>query len=102
MSNKREEEVLAIYANSQLKEEELNVPSNVNHLAWSLLTLAVGVIFWMAVALINAENRRNAYANNVCPDPVFKGAVDAQCMVNVHSREHWWQHLTYAMSHLSS
>jgi hypothetical protein len=38
--------------------------------------------------------------SNKCPDPVFKGAIDQQCLARVHSREHWWQHLGYAMTHV--
>lgn len=98
--NDKEKDVLAMFDKSQPKESDLFETSTVNHLAWSLLVIAIGVIFWFALALVNAENRRNAYASNACPDPVFKGAVDPHCMVNVQSREHWWEHLTYALTHL--
>ena len=42
----------------------------------------------------------NALMTNKCPDPVFKGELDRQCLLTVHSREHWWQHLFYAMGHV--
>jgi hypothetical protein len=31
---------------------------------------------------------------------VFKGAVDQQCLRTVNSREHWWEHLWYGVSHV--
>jgi hypothetical protein len=31
---------------------------------------------------------------------VFKGEIDQQCLLTVHSREHWWQHLWYGMRHV--
>jgi hypothetical protein len=34
------------------------------------------------------------------PDPVFKGEVDRQCLRTVRSREHWWEHLWYGVSHV--
>jgi hypothetical protein len=47
--------------------------------------------------LINAENQRNALITNQCADHVFKGEIDYKCLRTVHSREHWWQHLSYAL-----
>jgi hypothetical protein len=37
---------------------------------------------------------------NKCPDPLFKGAIDQQCLVLVRSRDHWWEHLWYAVTHV--
>ncbi|MET3132178.1 hypothetical protein AAKU55_002448 [Oxalobacteraceae bacterium GrIS 1.11] len=69
-------------------------------LPWTLLALTTGLIFWLGLAVVNAENQRNALITRVCADPVFKGEVDAKCLANIASRPHWWQHLSYAMSHL--
>lgn len=76
-------------------------PDTVNHLAWSLLAVAVLVIAWLTIALINAENQRNAYASGLCKDPLFKNEVEALCLKSVDTREHWWQHIGYAMTHLN-
>jgi hypothetical protein len=35
-----------------------------------------------------------------CADPVFKGEIDRKCLELVASREHWWQHLWYGVTHL--
>jgi hypothetical protein len=32
---------------------------------------------------------------------VFKGEIDQRCLVMVRSRDHWWQHLWYAMTHVT-
>ena len=37
---------------------------------------------------------------NRCPDPVFKGEIDRQGLLTVRSRDHWWNHLWYALSHV--
>jgi hypothetical protein len=50
--------------------------------------------------LVNAENQRNALMNNKCPDILFKGEIDKQCLVTVESRDHWWQHWWYAVTHV--
>jgi hypothetical protein len=49
---------------------------------------------------VNAENQRNALISKQCRDPVFKTELDKSCLRTVQSREHWWQHLSYAMTHL--
>lgn len=95
-----EKDIMAIYRESTPVEEDLFERSYVNHVAWSLMLLLVGVMLWMGVALINAENQRFALAGKLCADPVFKGEVDKVCLSKVHSREHWWQHLGYAMLHV--
>ena len=43
----------------------------INHLAWTLVVLLTGLVFWMAIAIVNAENQRNALANKQCRDRVL-------------------------------
>lgn len=93
--------VMQIYTASAPVVEELYERSYINHIAWSAVVVALGVILWMGLALVNAENQRNALYTKQCADQVFKGEIDKACLRNVHSREHWWQHLAYAMSHIS-
>ena len=95
-----EKKVLQIYDGSLPVEEDLFETSRVNHIAWTLAVLMTGVALWLAVALINAENQRNALITKQCADPVFKGEVDQRCLRVVKSRENWWQHLWYGMTHL--
>ncbi|KQZ43911.1 hypothetical protein ASD58_21345 [Duganella sp. Root1480D1] len=64
-----------------------------------MVVLLSGLVFWLVLAVVNAENQRNALANMQCRDRVFKEEIDRQCMLSVQSREHWWQHLYYAMKH---
>ena len=71
-------------------------------LPWTLCVLAVALVAWLAIAVVNVENQRNALASKACVDPAFKNEVDAKCLASVRSREHWWQHLTYAMTHFRS
>ena len=99
MSSKQDK-VLALFGESMQPGPPPFVPSGVNQLAWTLVVVAFGCIVWLTLALVNAENQRNALATNLCPDPLFKGAIDAQCMRTIASREHWWQHVGYAMTHL--
>ena len=68
-------------------------------LPWTLCALAFALVAWLAIAVVNVENQRNALVSKACVDPAFKNEVDAKCLASVHSREHWWQHLTYAMTH---
>jgi hypothetical protein len=65
-----------------------------------LVAVLVGMVFWLCIALVNAENQRYALVTNKCADPVFKGELDRQCLRTVHSREHWWEHLWYGVSHV--
>ena len=95
-----EGKILKMYDKSMPDEEHLFDSSNWNHLAWCIVVALAGLAFWLAIALVNAENQRNALATNQCPDPVFKGSIDQQCLLTVHSREHWWEHLFYAMRHV--
>lgn len=71
-------------------------------LPWSLLTLAVALMLWLAVALVSAENQRYALLTGACADAVFKADIDGKCVATVESRDHWWQHLAYALTHLHS
>jgi hypothetical protein len=95
-----EREILKIYDGSRPTEEDLFETSTVNQLAWTLVVILAGLVIWLAIALVNAENLRYALMTNKCPDPLFKGAIDQQCLVTVHSRPHWWQHLWYAVTHV--
>ncbi len=98
--NEREKAVIAMYDKAIPSTDDLFETSNVNQLAWTLLVLAVGLAIWLAIALVNAENQRYAMASRLCPDALFKGEVDAKCMKSVHSREYWWEHIGYALTHL--
>lgn len=97
----REETIMKAYDALVPDEKKLFSISNVNHLAWSLVVVLVLLLGWFAAALVNAENQRNALLTRQCQDRVFKEEVDKTCLLNVRSREHWWQHVTYALSHLS-
>jgi hypothetical protein len=96
-----EGEVMKIYKESSPVIESLFEWAYINHVAWSLAVLALGFIVWLVIALTNAENQRNALMTKQCADPVFKGELDKKCLRTVHSREHWWEHVTYALTHLS-
>ncbi|MES2298879.1 MAG: hypothetical protein V4582_17675 [Pseudomonadota bacterium] len=97
----KEKDALAMFDKSAPNEEELFNVSLVNHMAWCLAVAGFGLALWLAIALVNAENLRYAMASHKCVDPVFKGEFDKQCLVLVRSREHWWQHLTFAMTHVT-
>ena len=96
-----EKKVLQMYDRSKPVEEDLFETSNVNQVAWTLATLFIGLTFWLSIALVNAENQRYALITNKCPDPLFAGAIDKQCLVLVRSREHWWEHWWYAVTHVT-
>ena len=101
MSNEAERDILKIYDGSRPREEELfEGPSHVNYLALSLAAVFGFLTIWFAIALVNAENQRNALANNMCRDPVFNTGIDKKCMVTVQSRDHWWEHLWYGATHV--
>lgn len=103
-NNEREEaeaQVMKIYKESSPALENLFEWAYINHVAWSLVVVFFGLILWLCVALVNAENQRNALATKQCMDPIFKTELDKKCLRNVQSREHWWQHLSYALSNLS-
>ena len=71
-------------------------------LPWTLCALALALVAWLAIAVVSVENQRKALLTKACADPAFKGQVDAKCLAAVQTREHWWQHLTYAMTHVSN
>jgi hypothetical protein len=96
-----EGKILKIYDKSKPEPEDLFDSSNWNHLAWCLALVFVGIIFWLSLALVNAENQRNALINKMCDDHVFKGSIDQQCLLMVRSRDHWWEHLWYGVTHIS-
>jgi hypothetical protein len=96
-----EGKILRIYDRSKPEDEDLHDTHYYLHWAWALVAVLVGVAVWLSVALVNAENQRNALMTKQCADPLFKGEVDRQCLVLVSSREHWWQHLWYGVTHLS-
>jgi hypothetical protein len=95
-----EREVLKIYDRSKPVEEDLFETSHVNQVAWTLVAVLTGLVFWFAIALVNAENQRYALITNKCADPLFKGELDKKCLVMVRSRDHWWEHLGYALTNL--
>jgi hypothetical protein len=97
----REEGIMKLYGELEPDEKRLFSVSNVNHLAWSLVVVLVILAGWMGAALVNAENQRNALMTKQCQDRVFKEEVNKSCLWTVQSREHWWQHVGYAMGHLS-
>ena len=95
-----ERKVLEMYEGSRPREEDLFETSNVNHVAWSLVVILFGIVIWLCIALVNAENQRYALITNQCPDPVFKDAVDKACLYTGKSRDHWWEHLWYGFTHV--
>jgi hypothetical protein len=96
-----EREVLKMFDGSKPVDEDLFETSHVNQLAWTLAVLFGGLVIWLSIALVNAENQRYALMTNKCPDPVFKGEIDKRCLVLVRSREHWWQHWWYGFTHVT-
>jgi hypothetical protein len=98
--NDKEGKLLKIYDGSLPTEEDLFERSYVNQLAWTLAVIFGGLVIWLSIALVNAENQRNALATGKCADPLFKGEIDKKCLVMVHSRDHWWEHLWYGMTHV--
>jgi hypothetical protein len=95
-----EREVLKMYDRSKPVDEDLFETSNVNQLAWTLAAIFGGLVIWLCIALVNAENQRFALANGKCQDPLFKGEIDQKCLVMAHSRDHWWEHAWYALTHV--
>lgn len=96
-----EGKILRIYDKSKPEDEDLYEISHVNHWAWSLAVVLAGFVVWLCIALVNAENQRYALMTDKCQDPLFAGSIDKQCLVTVRSRDHWWQHLAYAMTHVA-
>jgi hypothetical protein len=100
MSDK-EKSVMALY-DQTLPPDFFGEKSTVNHLPWSLFVIALGLIFWLTIALVQAENQRYALAARLCQDHVFPTEIDTQCLAGIRSREHWWQHVLYALAHPNS
>jgi hypothetical protein len=96
-----EGKILRIYDKSKPQDEDLYETSNVNQVAWGLVVVLAGLAIWLAIALVNAENQRYALITNKCQDPLFKAEVDKTCLLTVHSRDHWWQHLWYGFTHVN-
>jgi hypothetical protein len=95
-----EKEVLRMYDRSKPVDADLFETTHVNQVAWTLAVLFGGLVIWLCIALVNAENQRYALESHKCADPLFKGELDKKCLVMVHSRDHWWQHLGYALMHV--
>lgn len=100
MSEEAEAKILKIYDGSLPVDEDLFETTRVNQVAWTLAVVMSGLVVWLSIALVNAENQRFALMSKQCQDPVFKGEVDQACLRVVSSREHWWQHLWYGVSHV--
>lgn len=100
MSNDVERDLLKMYEGSRPKEEELFETSHVNHVAWSIAAVCALASIWLAIALVNTENQRHALETGQCADLVFKGETDKKCLVTVRSREYWWEHLWYGVTHV--
>ena len=100
--NEKEQKVMAIYRETRPPSVFVGVPSTTNHLAWSLLAISVGLILWLTIAVVNAENLRQALATKACRDRVFHAELDQRCLAFVQTRDHWWQHVQFALTHLRS
>lgn len=96
-----EGKVMHLYKESSPVIETLFEWAYINHVAWSLVVVLLGFVFWLVVALANAENQRYALMTKKCEDPMFKGEIDKKCLRTVDSREHWWQHVSYALKNTS-
>lgn len=96
-----ERKVLKMYDGSKPVDEDLFETSSVNQVAWTLVVLFAGMVVWLCIALVNAENQRFALETKKCADPLFKGEIDQKCLVMVRSRDHWWQHVGYALTHVT-
>ena len=60
--------VMKIYKESSPVIETLFEWAYINHVAWSLAAVLLGVVVWLVVALTNAENQRNALITKQCAD----------------------------------
>ncbi|MES3025090.1 MAG: hypothetical protein V4857_26245 [Pseudomonadota bacterium] len=98
--NDKEAKIIKIYDGSKPVEEDLYESNLINQLAWATVAVLSGLVIWLCIALVNAENQRNALRNNLCADPVFKGEVVQSCLAVVRSRDHWWEHLWYGLTHV--
>jgi len=95
-----EGKILKMYDKSKPEDEDLTDTKYYLHWLWGVVAVLVAMVFWLCIALVNAENQRHALASNKCADPVFKGEIDRQCLRTVRSRDHWWEHLWYGVSHV--
>jgi len=95
-----EGKILKIYDKSKPEDEDLTDTKYYLHWLWGVVAVLVAMVFWLCIALVNAENQRYALASNKCADPIFKGEIDRQCLRTVRSRDHWWEHLWYGVSHV--
>jgi hypothetical protein len=95
-----EGKILKIYDKSKPEDEDLHDTSYYIHWAWAIVVVLAGVVFWLCLTLVNAENQRYALVTNKCADPVFKGSIDQRCLLTVRSRDHWWEHLWYGVTHV--
>lgn len=95
-----EKKILQMYDGSRPVEEDLFESNLINQVAWTLVVILLGLVLWLAIALVNAENQRHALMTKQCADPVFKGEVDVRCLQVVNSRAHWWEHLWYGITHV--
>jgi hypothetical protein len=68
-------------------------------LPWTLLGIALVLVLWLALALLNAEGQREEMLARACAGPLAKGVAAPQCAV---LGQHWWQHLAYALTHVQS
>jgi hypothetical protein len=98
--NKKEQKVMTIYRETH-PGEFVGERSDTNHYAWSALVIIVSLILWLLVALNNAENQRHALISKQCQDRLFPAELDYGCLESVRSREHWWQHVLYALGHVT-
>lgn len=95
-----EGKILKIYDRSKPEDEDLHDTRYYLHWLWGVVAVLVGLVFWLCIALVNAENQRHALATNMCADPLFKGEIDHRCLRTVNSRAHWWEHLWYGVRHV--
>ena len=100
MSEEVEKKILKIYDGSRPVVEDLYETNMINQLAWTIVVLLAGLVVWLAIALVTAENQRYALVTKKCEDPVFKGEIDKHCLQVVSARDHWWENLWYGMTHL--
>jgi len=100
MSDDKEERILRMFDKSSPQDEDLFETSYVNHVAWSIAVVALGLVVWLSVALVRAENQRYALEKGMCRDPVFKEQVDQPCLKLAESRDHWWEHLWFGLTHV--
>jgi hypothetical protein len=95
----KEEGVMAMYRDS-LPPDYVEEADTTNYFGWTLLSMALGLVAWVLISRSNAENQRNALMTKACQDPVFAAEIDRKCLSMVRTRDHWWEHVYYALGHL--